>query len=613
MRTIPPLHVFRAHARRSPQPERYPDFAGRSAGVLTAILFLGVLLISPAPGFAQVVAIFGGAGNWSSANWVCSLGGVTYACSDPNGPGVTANIGTNYLGPLNGSVVLNVPVNLPDGIVLGQAGGTGTLFVNSPANTLTAGTLEIGFQGTGSGTLNIQSGGVVANSFGIIGDQTGSSGFLNVSGNGSQYNNSSLLFVGNAGAGTMNITNLGLVTSNFAAVGVAAGGPLSIATVGGGSTWNVTNQLVVGANGNGQLKINTGAVVNDSCPGCSASVLGYSAGSTGTATVSGPNSAWNSTGSTGQLVVGLAGNGNLQVLNGAVVNDTCASCSAAVLGANAGITGTVRVSGPGSTWNNTGSGFLNVGYQGNGSLMIDTGGRVNAGEVVVGTFSQGNLNISSGGTLIDTGAIVGAGAGSNGNVLVNAGIWTNTGLLVIGGNGKGTVTLEHGGELNNGGLIIGTNGTLIDDPSTIDVNGDFTLDPGGVVQLDIAGTTPDLISQLNISGFGSFQGTIDLDFIDGFAPAAGDSFNLINVLGGGNFSQANFEVSGLEPGFQFGDNFSDGELTVVADTNGIATPEPGFWWPVAIASVVLSLAALRKKQRNRVLIAKISAAQFQTN
>jgi T5SS/PEP-CTERM-associated repeat protein len=275
-----------------------------------------------------------------------------------------------------------------------------------------------------------------------------------------------------------------------------------------------------------------------------------------------------------------------------------AACSAAVIGYNAGANGTVVVTGPGSMWNNNG-GVVNVGAQGTGTLNIGAGGQVSAGFLVVGTNSQGTLNISSGGTMTDTSAAVGAAAGSNGHVLVDAGTWTSTGFLDIGVGGNGTVTIQDNGQLAAGSILIGPNGILVDDPSTVDVNGDFTLDPGGIVQLDIAGATPDLIIQLNISGFGSFQGTIDVDFIDGFAPKAGEFFNLINVLRGGNFSQANIQISGLVPGFQYGDDFSNGDFRLVADTNGTVMPEPGFWWPVAIASVGLSLVALRKNLRNR--------------
>jgi hypothetical protein len=110
------------------------------------------------------------------------------------------------------------------------------------------------------------------------------------------------------------------------------------------------------------------------------------------------------------------------------------------------------------------------------------------------------------------------------------------------------------------------------------VVGDFTLKSSGLLTLDIAGLTPDLFSQLAIGGFGKFDGTIDFDFIDGFAPQMGEMFDLISVLDGADFSNAIFEISGLEPGFQYTATFSDGSFVLTADNDGVSTttaPEPG--------------------------------------
>jgi hypothetical protein len=53
-----------------------------------------------------------------------------------------------------------------------------------------------------------------------------------------------------------------------------------------------------------------------------------------------------------------------------------------------------------------------------------------------------------------------------------------------------------------------------------------------VSSLDFAGNAPGLFSQLEISGFGRFQGIIDFICVNGFAPATGNSFDLINAVGG---------------------------------------------------------------------------------
>ena len=117
--------------------------------------------------------------------------------------------------------------------------------------------------------------------------------------------------------------------------------------------------------------------------------------------------------------------------------------------------------------------------------------------------------------------------------------------------------------------------------------------------MDIGGITPDLFSQLDISGFGLFDGNIDLDFINGFAPTAGESFDLINALGA-DFSGTTFQIDGLNPGFQYTDTFSNGSFTLVAQNDGTSTsptPEPGSFWLLASALLVLLVAVWKKNAK----------------
>jgi T5SS/PEP-CTERM-associated repeat protein len=224
----------------------------------------------------------------------------------------------------------------------------------------------------------------------------------------------------------------------------------------------------------------------------------------------------------------------------------------------------------------------------------------NAGAVYVGLGGQGALTVQDGGQVSDSSAFVGDVSGSAGDALVDDGTWTTSGLLGIGVGGTGVVTVEDGGDLSAGYIAVGGSGSLIIDPSTVDVSGGFTLDANGVLSLDIGGITPGLLSQLDISGFGLFDGTIDLDFIDGFAPTTGESFDLINALGA-DFSGATIQVEGLEPGFLYTDGFANGQFTLVAGNNGVSssTPEPSSLWLVATALAALSLAWLGKSLKGR--------------
>ncbi len=238
--------------------------------------------------------------------------------------------------------------------------------------------------------------------------------------------------------------------------------------------------------------------------------------------------------------------------------------------------GVVTVTGPGSQWNSS------------GALMIASGG-------------QGSLFVANGGRITDSSATVGSGVGSSGSVLVDAAKWINTGTLTIGVNGTGTVSLENGASLAAGNTTIGAQGSLIVDPSIVTVLGSFTLLPDGTLSLAVAGPSPDLLSQVNISGVGLFHGTVDFDFIDGFAPTAGESFDLIHALSA-DFNGVRFQIEGLEPGFAYGYEFANGTFRLDALNNGTSTsssPEPNTLSLLSGAVVVFLIGALCRTRRDK--------------
>jgi hypothetical protein len=65
-----------------------------------------------------------------------------------------------------------------------------------------------------------------------------------------------------------------------------------------------------------------------------------------------------------------------------------------------------------------------------------------------------------------------------------------------------------------------------------------------------------------VDGDLTLAGTLVLQFMNGFAPRAGDRFDLLDVSGTVTGSFEDGEVRGLAPGFDFVDDFTGGALTV---------------------------------------------------
>ena len=115
--------------------------------------------------------------------------------------------------------------------------------------------------------------------------------------------------------------------------------------------------------------------------------------------------------------------------------------SAGFIAVNPGEVGAVTVSGVNSTWTNSGNVF--AGYNGTGTLNIETGG-----------------------TVTDTFGLIGYNPGSSGNVTVSdaTSTWTNTSLNVGSREGVGTLTIQSGRTVTdtfgNIGNLPGSSGTV---------------------------------------------------------------------------------------------------------------------------------------------------------
>jgi outer membrane autotransporter protein len=233
--------------------------------------------------------------------------------------------------------------------------------------------------------------------------------------------------------------------------------------------------------------------------------VGNLGGSQGTAIVSGANSTWTNT---GNIVVGGMGTGTLTIENGGTV----ISMGGGSIGLSPGSVGTVMVTGPGSTWNNT-------------PPPPSGGNNPPGGGLNVGSFGTGALMIANGGRVIDTTPLVaniGNGAGSHGTATVTGtgSLWSDIAGFRIGNSGTGTLTIADSGVVTAGPVVIATNTGATGTLNIGAGEGSPAAPPGTLTAPSVA--------------FGAGTGTINfnhtsVDYV--FAPAiSGDG--TVNVLAG---------------------------------------------------------------------------------
>jgi hypothetical protein len=313
---------------------------------------------------------------------------------------------------------------------------------------------------------------------------------------------------------------------------------------------------------------------------------------------------------------------------------TLSNNSGAVLNNNSG--GMLNIDPPGGGFLDTFGGTLNN----SGTLNNNSGGTLNnSGNLnnnsngtlnnygVLTTYSGANL-INYGGTLNNYGTLTNSGildnmgsltnylggilTNNSGGTLTNSATLTNSGTLYNYGtiNGIGTFTqtaglFENNGtatqasfNISSGGTLSGTgtlNGTVNlasgatimpgDAPGTLTINGD--LNSSGILDFLIDGTDPSLYSSLIVTGTATFSGgAIDLGFINGFVPTAGETFDFLTAASINGWDTLAFNVTGLGSGLVGEiEPITGGEELLITQTQSV--PEPP-----AILYLVLSLTAV---------------------
>jgi T5SS/PEP-CTERM-associated repeat protein len=398
----------------------------------------------------------------------------------------------------NGTVTVsgaNAVLTATAGISVGgdvstAAGGTGLITVQNGGAVVAGAQTTIGTNPGGVGTLTIQSGGTFTQNatmfvgvFGINGSNPAAMGTVNVTGTGSSLSlpvTGTALIIGGGitpgGTGNLNVTAGGSVAIPDVAFGLNAGS--SGTGVVDHATLTASDGILAGINGTGSFTVQNG----------------------GTATTPGLVLAATGSGSTGTILVTGAGS-TLTATGGAILGGTptAAGGIATMTVSNQGF-----VSLPGGLELYTGS-----------SASLAPGGTMTVGGLYDGITGSnaGTVNLAAGTTLVindDGGSFSGTitGAGSIAKTLTGtqalSGTNTYNGGTTITG---GAISVTTDASLGGGPVTIGPAGTLIYTASTTSTGRTFNMSTGGTISV-AASQTLTLSGAVIVGGYLDGAGSI---------------------------------------------------------------------------------------------------------
>lgn len=413
-------------------------------------------------------------------------------------------------------------------LTIGSTAGTNGALVIDGAGTLGVSNNYLVVGDYGTGTLTISAGGKLASAGGVVANNPSSSGTVTITGTGSQWTNSFLSISADNGAvGRVKVEAGGkLQSSGNVMIGessVNADGQLVV--TGSGSDFTMTSagisQFRVGAAGKGDFQLLDNATASTKY-----TYLGGSAGSLGTATVSG-GASW----TTGQFTVGPLGQGELTVSGGGKVITTGSGATARI--AN----GKVTVTGAGSQWTIDGNNYLPLligSTSQTAELKVLNGGAVaidaNATNFLSadlrlanGANEKASITIDGAGSSFTTPYRVYMGNGTNSTVdiTVSGGGKFNTGYTNIASASDATTATADTVTVTGSGSVWTISNTLGSGPSDLQGltiggagKGVLTIADGGVVRVN-GGT-----GGIGIGGLAGSSGTLNIGAAAGSAAAA---------------------------------------------------------------------------------------------
>jgi T5SS/PEP-CTERM-associated repeat protein len=344
------------------------------------------------------------------------------------------------------------------------------------------------------GAVLVDGGSLLPTSNAYVGFDSGVSGTVTISGDGTSWEDNENLYVGYSGVATVNIEAGAQLKNNlmetcYLGYNLGSQGTVNVSGSGSLLNWNANQGICVGYSGDGILNVKSGGFIDNQ----RSAYLGYNSGARGEAVVSGLDS----TLKTAELFVGYDGQGSLTVAEGGVVNAQTIYAAIEDLHGDGVVntTGTVldadlvfdRAHGLQQTFAFGTGGKLNIdcrdktelgaGFKGKGSLTIADGVAIDSGyngylgfiagsegtatvtgkgsqwnnyEMYVGRNGKGNLNIEAGGAINTSMIYVGYDADSTGSITVSGdGSTLNMdSVLYLGDNGKGMLKIEAGGRVD---------------------------------------------------------------------------------------------------------------------------------------------------------------------
>ena len=265
----------------------------------------------------------------------------------------------------------------------------------------------------------------------------------------------------------------------------------------------VTGKVDIGADGTGALTIGSGATLSGNV-----GQLGVTSASSGTVTVSGGGSTWNNSGT---LSIGSSGSGQLNILAGGQVFS-----AAGFIAADTNSQGVVTVGGAGAAW--TINGGLSVG-----------------GGALAGIGGDATLNIQSGGAVnVETSLVV----HTNDLLQLTGGALTVQTIDLQGGQFNWTAGILHAEMsqddiVNQGGRLAPGKASIGQEIGLTTIDGKYTQQAGAVLEIEIGGLLPvSQYDQVSVTGVALLGGELQLSLANNYFPGSSDTFTVLSALSG---------------------------------------------------------------------------------